>query len=99
MRFTLTRSGGFAGVRRPPLALDTAAVPPAKAKEGHSALTAAGFFDLPTAIKGKPQPDRFSYELEVQHDDGRTHKVAFGEADASKELLKLVRWVESAAKK
>jgi len=99
MRVTLTRSGGFAGIQRPPVVLDTAALPPARAAEGRAVFEKVPFPTLPAAIKGKPQPDRFSYGLEVEAEDGRRHRVSFGEADASRELMAFVRWVEAAAKK
>ena len=99
MRVFLTRSGGFAGIQRPPVVIDTAALPANRAAEGHAVFARVPFSSLPASLPGKPQPDRFNYVLEVEAADGRRHRLQFGEADASRELMAFVRWIEAAAKK
>ena len=99
MRLTLSRSGGFAGLVRPPVVVDTAKLPPAHAKRCHALIDTARFFSLPEKLAGTSQPDRFEYRLEVQHEDGRTHGVTFSETNAAPALLELVQAIQTAAKK
>jgi len=98
MRVTLTRSGGFAGIPRPPVVVDTAALPANRAAEGDAVFAKVPFSTLPASLPGKPHPDRFNYVVEVEAADGHRRRVQFGEADASRELIAFVRWIEAVAK-
>ena len=99
MVFTLSRSGGFAGIARPPLTVDSADLARPAAKRLESLVAAAGFFDLPAQLKSKPaQADRFQFTLSVKGDEGAEHTVAFSEEAASSELSALVAALQAVKK-
>jgi hypothetical protein len=55
-------------------------------------VAASDFFKLPARLAVAPsRPDRFQYELEIQHDSGRTHSVRYGEENAPAPLLELTQ--------
>jgi hypothetical protein len=55
-------------------------------------VAASDFFSLPaTLASAQPGPDRFQYELEIQHGSGRTHRVKYGEESAPASLLELTQ--------
>ena len=95
MRIELRRSGGFAGnIRRPPLVVDTSALPAAEALE-LEALAEAALAGAPPERPARGA-DRLQLELAVEH-EGRMRTLAFGEAGASEELHALVRRVRELA--
>lgn len=95
MRLTLERSGGFAGLRRPPLVIDTAQLGNAAAKRIESLVAATGFFELPAHIAGSGlQADRFEYRLDIVSDDGRRHELTVTEDALSEALRALVDALE-----
>lgn len=99
MRLTLTRSGGFAGLVRPPVTHDTAELPPASRAEVEKLVARARFFELPATLTvGAPQPDRFQHSLTIAADDGRQHTVSFSEEAASEELSRLVTTLQTLKK-
>ena len=97
MRLTLTRSGGFAGLMRPPVTLDTTTLTDAEARKIESLLESARFFQLPSASTAPAQPDRFQFTLTVEKPDGAKHSATFGEQDAGKELQEIIRRIQEAA--
>lgn len=71
MRLKLTRTGGFAGIKLPPVEVDTAKLPPKVARRVESLVAGANFFELPKTLSvKKPQPDRFQYSLQIAREDG-----------------------------
>jgi len=101
VRFTLVRSGGFAGVSPPPLSVSTEALPPDEAARLRALVDAAGFFDLPADLgPADAAPDSFGYELTVEDDGaGRRHAVAFGATAAPPALRELMTAVRAAARR
>jgi hypothetical protein len=99
MRLTLTRSGGFAGIMRPPVTLDTSALPVADARKVESLLESARFFQLPSLLGAVAQPDRFQFTLEVERPDGVKHSVTFNEQAAGDELQEIIRRIQGAARR
>ena len=97
MRLTLTRSGGFAGLMRPPVTLDTSTLPPAEARKIESLLESAQFFQLPSVGAAPTQPDRFQFTLTVEKPDGAKHSATFEEQDASKDLQEIIRRLQKTA--
>lgn len=98
MRLTLTRSGGFAGLQRPPLTVDTEDMPPAQARLCEQLLREVRFFELPTRQAEPEQPDRFQYAIEVVGECGPAHTVTFGEAGAPALLLELARLIQKSSR-
>jgi hypothetical protein len=96
MRLKLARTGGFAGLRPPPVEVDTAKLPPKVARRVESLVASASFFELPERLPApKPQPDRFQYSLQIAHEDGREHAVTCDEEAASNELRELLYAVQN----
>jgi hypothetical protein len=96
MRLKLTRTGGFAGIRPPPVEVDTAKLPPRLARRVEALVAGANFFELPDTLSApKRQPDRFRYSLQIAHEDGREHAVTCDEEAAGGELRDLLDAVQS----
>ena len=95
MRITVSRTGGFAGIRPPPIVLDTATLAGVAKKRVEQLVAACDFFDLPVtpAASGK-SADQFLHHITIAGDDGREHSVRL-HADAAsaplRDLLHLVR--------
>jgi hypothetical protein len=94
MRLTLTRSGGFAGLIRPPVTLDTSTLTAAEARKIESLLESARFFQLPSVNAAPAQPDRFQFTLTVEQPDGARHSATFGEQDASQDLQEIIQRIQ-----
>jgi len=100
MRITLTRSGGFAGIRLPPLTLDTAALPRAVAGPIEDLVASTDFFTLPGTLTAPTrQPDRFQFRVTISDDSGAQHTVTCDEEAAPERFTELVRAVQKAARK
>ncbi len=98
-QLTLARSGGVAGIRPPPKALDTAELPAAEARHIEELLEKAGFFALPAELPERTQgADNFQHSLTVRHASGREHTVTFSEGSASEALRELKRLVRDQSK-
>ncbi len=96
MRVILERSGGLAGMRST-ARLEGAAIGPAEEERLREAAARAGFFALPPELRApRPEPDRFSYRLQIE-DGGRDLSVRFDESAASEALLDLVELVRELA--
>jgi hypothetical protein len=75
MRIQFEQSGGFvAGVRRPPVTIDTDALPPEEAKKWQELVTAADFFSLPATGSSSAARDAFSYRVTVES-GGKQHSI------------------------
>jgi Emfourin len=97
MRLTLTRTGGFGGLRQAS-ALDAAWLTPGERAELRRRLEEAGFWTSPASIAAAaPAPDRLRYRLAVE-DGPRRHEVLAAEEAAPEPLLALIRWVEERAR-
>ena len=96
MRITVSRSGGFAGIRKPPAVLDTATLAAGARERVEKLVDACGFFDLPEKMAGgEKSADQFLHHITITHDDGREHSVALHADAASAELSDLMHLVRS----
>jgi hypothetical protein len=98
MRLTLSRHGGFAGIRMPPMVVDTTKLPALIGSNIERLVNAA---PAPSAIPPAPptQPDRFCFTLVVARDDGTESTYVFDESTASASLKALVTTIQAAAKR
>jgi|YNPNPStandDraft_1061719.scaffolds.fasta_scaffold00458_1 hypothetical protein len=99
MRLTLSRSGGFAGIRRPAITVDTRDLAPHEAALLEKLISDVRFLDLQSQAPAPGHPDRFEYTIEAVLDNGLPHTVTIGEADAPPLFLDLVRAIEQIAKR
>ncbi len=101
MHISLTRRGGFAGLRPPPLVVDVASLPSGVASEIKrlvaTALTANR--PSPAPATAPAQPDRFSYTLTITSDDGSEVTHAFDETTATPPLTALVETLQKVGRK
>jgi len=75
MRIHFEQSGGFvAGVKRPPVTIDTGNLPPDEAKTWHDLVTAADFFNTSATIPAGTARDAFSYQVTVES-EGKQHTI------------------------
>ena len=97
MRLTLRQSGGFSGIVRPPVTLETGGLDDARRDRVEKLVHAAGLGVATPARAAKPptMPDRFQYRIEVRHDNGATSALAFGEETTTPHLRKLVQLLKS----
>lgn len=99
MRIELTQDGGLAaampGLQKPPITVDTGALPEAAAAELARQVEAAGFFELPAQAGAPPRgaADYRHYTLTVA-DRGRQHTVAFDQFTPNEALQALRRQIE-----
>ena len=93
MRITLVRHGGFAGVRTPPLVVDTTTLPPLLSSNIERLIKAA---PPPGEIAQEvpPSPDRFSFTLTIAHANGQEVHYQFDETTTSSHLMALVNAVQ-----
>jgi Emfourin len=87
MRLELRVSGGVAGVRRPPVTLDTTTLPPAEAAEVEALAERVAAQPPPPGPAG---PDRFQYDLRIDDRELRLHEGALT-PEASDLLARLGR--------
>ena len=98
MRITLTRSGGFSGVRLRHT-VDEAKLSAHQAARLRKLVAAADCFRLPKRLAAhRKQPDRFQYHVTFE-DGRRKHAVRLDEEAASPEMLALLDWVSDPARK
>ena len=96
---TLARSGGVAGIRPPPLVLDTSRLPEAVLRHIEALVAKSGFFLLPAELPSpKNVADGFLHSLTIEQAAGRKHTVTFAETAASEELRELKRLVREQTK-
>jgi len=74
MKLVLERGGGVAGLRKPPLAVDTAALPVGDRDRMVALVEAAELATLPRVI-GDAANDQLGYTLSVTGDDGQAHTI------------------------
>ncbi len=98
MRITVSRTGGFAGIRPPPIVLDTATLTAAAKKRVEKLVTACSFFDLPATLTASGKSaDQFLHHITIVGDDGREHTVTLHAEAASEPLRDLMHLVRSGA--
>jgi hypothetical protein len=98
VRYTLSRSGGVAGLRKPPLVVDSSDLRDDQVAKLEGLLERSRFFDLPSDLEPRASvPDAFGYELSVLDDNGREHTVSFDMASAPQPLEELVSALRSFA--
>jgi hypothetical protein len=96
MVIELQRFGGFAGISRPPLVLDTDHCTSARCAEIVHLVQESNFFELPSEIlPDSPAPDSFQYVIRVRSGD-REHTVTTTENAAPESLRSLLRAVRTA---
>ena len=96
MRITVSRTGGFAGIRPPPIVLDTATLAGAAKKRVEQLVDACGFFDLPATLSASEKSaDQFLHRITIAGDDGREHSIALHADAASAPLRNLLHLVRS----
>jgi hypothetical protein len=81
MKIQFEQSGGFvAGVKRPPVVIDTGTLPEEEAKSWHDLVNAADFFNIPATVPPGASRDAFSYLVTVEsansHHTVQTHSGA-----------------------
>jgi len=90
LRIHLRRTGGFSGLVLN-ATVDTESLPPVDARDLHTMVEAAKFFDLPSKVGTSALgADRFSYVLTIEA-EGRSHTVEMGEGAVPEGLSPLVR--------
>ena len=89
MKLVLDRSGGVAGLRRPPLEVDTATLPAGARAELLAKVEAAQLPALP-AVLGAAAPDQLGYTLSVTGDDGQRHVIELAIDAAPPALRELI---------
>ena len=96
MRISLARSGGFGGIRPPPVIVDTEKLPPAEGAKLEALVQSSGIRALTSAPKpsSPAQPDRFSYTLTLSDPSGREQKVVLSEQDLTPEQVTLFEAVK-----
>ena len=94
MRISVSRTGGFAGIRPPPIVIDTAKLAAAVRKRIEELVVTCGFFDLPASLPDSAKgADQFIHQVSITADDGREHCVSFHAGAASAPLLDLLHLV------
>ena len=92
MRISFERTGGLAGITVKGT-LDSSTLSLRAAHRLQQLLNQSGFFDLPATLSsGQPGPDRFSYKVTVETDQGK-HTVKAEEAalpDAMRPFLEFL---------
>jgi hypothetical protein len=97
VRLSLTRTGGFAGLRRE-ASVDDADLAPGERAELLQLVAEAGLWTLRAELKGPPPaPDRFRYRL-VAEDGDRRCELRVAEEALPEGLRRLVRWMERRGK-
>ena len=91
------QSGGVAGVPRPPVVIDTAALPAGEAGAWQELVAGADFFALPATTPAGPARDAFAYEITVEA-DGRSHSVRTTDATLPPALRPLVDRLRAAGR-
>lgn len=97
MQVSFERSGGFTGISIT-VTLDSASLSADEATHLHHLVDAADFFNLPTAIAGSAQPDRFQYRVSIQ-EHNQQHTVTVKESAIPDTLKPLLDWLLDAARK
>jgi hypothetical protein len=93
MRITLARHGGFAGVRMPPVVVDTTTLPRLIGSNIERLVKAAPP-PRDTVQSVPPSPDRFSFTLTISHVNGEEVHYQFDETTASSHLMALVNTLQ-----
>lgn len=82
MRITVTRSGGFAGLRERIADIETTELPEVDASRIRTLVERCAFFSLPETMVGTELgADRFGYQITVR-EGPREHSVSFSEDDS-----------------
>jgi hypothetical protein len=93
VRLSLTRTGGFAGLRQE-ASVDDAALSPGERAELLRLVAEADLWTLRAELQAPPPaPDRFRYRLVVEDGDRRC-ELRVAEEALSAPLRRLVRWLE-----
>ncbi|MCX8108870.1 MAG: hypothetical protein N3G20_08705 [Verrucomicrobiae bacterium] len=99
MRIIITRFGGFAGIRKPPVVVDTHDLSPQEAAELERLISASRLFEIREGQCASIHADRFEYRIEIFPDEGQPHAFTISEANAPESLLELVAIVQQIGKR
>ena len=87
MKLSLARYGGVGGIQKPPIVIDSEALPEATRVRLHKLVAEARLDTSPPSLE-KAKPDVFGYELCVtDHDVQHTVEFSFGEATSELRAL------------
>jgi hypothetical protein len=96
MKIEVKRSGGVAGLRLPPVTVDSDRLPADDARKLQELIGAADFFNLPPKSPTPPRgADRIQYTVAVDTGD-RRHQVQLSEDQMPEGLQRLVDWLAEA---
>jgi hypothetical protein len=93
IRLELQRSGGFAGLIRPPKTLETAGLPPEMAREIEELVEKAETTPPRTAPQ-RSIPDATQYDLTIQR-GGQVRRLSYNDATIPPEVRELVKRIEA----
>jgi hypothetical protein len=94
MKVSLAAHGGWgAGLRRPPLTLDTAALPDGVAAQGMRLAAGAEAADTPDAVAKARAPEAMTYEIVLDYAD-RAVTLRGSDVAQSPEFAALREWIE-----
>jgi len=82
MRITIQRSGGFAGLRPPPVTVDTAQLPPDQSAALQEAVKRVDLTASQEPSAPQRGADRFQYQVTIE-DAGQTRSLTFNEGTPS----------------
>lgn len=97
MTIEFSKSGGFAGIVRPPFRVDLADLPPKEAERVKGMVENAHFWTLRPRAAG-PGADRFQYAITVES-DGRKNSLRVSDGAIPEELEPLVEYLVEAARR
>jgi len=94
MRVLLQQEGGFAGLVRPPLVLDSAQLAPEQKRELDQLIVECNFFHLPADGPTPPQgaADYVTYTLTVEREQ-QTHSIRVTDPVTDAALAALIAFV------
>jgi hypothetical protein len=97
MRVSCKKTGGIAGLKIS-AEIDSEQLFSAELQEMEELVERARLFDQPAKPGVRATPDQFQYEITVE-DQGKRHSFVTNDAAAPDELLDLVDWLISAARR
>lgn len=95
MRVLLEQEGGFAGLVRPPLVVDSTQLTPEQQRKLDQLMVECEFFHLPADGTAPPQgaADYVSYTLTVEREQ-QTHSIRVTDLDTGAALAALIAFVK-----
>ena len=98
MQLSLTRSGGFTGVMKPPLVVSSDDLSDADQKRLKELVSRVSQTTAAAKPSSPPSmPDRFEYQLTIEDDEGSKSTLKLSEQAMAPAAAELVQFVQSAA--